>query len=231
MQAILFDLDGTLLDIDLSQFLDRYFGALAETVATLVAAENVESAMRAISESTEAMMVPHPGHTNREVFHRRFRALAGVDLDETWQSFHRFYEERFPRLGDGYGPVEGAHEALGAARECGLKIAVATNPIFPKRAVEHRLSWAGVAPSQVDLITSYETMHACKPHAAYFKETALMLGVEPAQCLMVGDDPILDMAAADVGMDTYYVGPSSTVHATYTGDLTGVASLLHRLCT
>jgi len=230
MQAVLFDLDGTILDIDLSAFLDKYFSALSATVATLVPTDRVESAMRAIGEATEAMMRPHTGETNRDVFHREFRALSGVDLYEDWEPFERFYREEFPRLGDGYGPSPGAPEALAAAEACGLKIAIATNPIFPREAVEHRMGWAQVDPARVHVITSYETMHACKPHPAYFRETAEMLGVPTSECLMVGDDPVLDMAAGDVGMQTFFVGAGDSPHVTYAGDLAGVASLLLRVC-
>jgi FMN phosphatase YigB (HAD superfamily) len=229
VKAVLFDLDGTLLDIDLSAFLDRYFAALSETVASLVPPDRVASAMQAISQSTEAMMRPHPGLTNKDVFHREFLELASIDLDTQWSPFQSFYDQRFPSLGNGYGPCEGAHEALAAAEECGLQVAIATNPIFPLAAVEHRLSWAGIDARRAHVVTTYETMHSCKPHPDYFRETAAMLGTATHECLMVGDDPVLDMAAADVGMQTYFVG-AGPAHATYTGDLAGVASLLRRVC-
>ncbi len=229
MQGILFDLDGTLLDIDMGAFLRRYFDALAETVAQLVPAGQVENAMQALNDATEAMIRPHPGVTNKDVFHREYLRLTGVDIDANADVFSRFYEERFPSLGGGTGPVAGAEEALAAAEEIGLRIAIATNPIFPLRAVEHRLSWAGIDPSRAHAITAYECMHACKPLRAYFDETAQMIGVEPRDCLMIGDDPILDMSAVDSGMATFSVGEAPSPHATYRGTLEDLPDLLERI--
>jgi FMN phosphatase YigB (HAD superfamily) len=49
-------------------------------------------------------------------------------------------------------------------------------------------------------------MYACKPRARYFEQIASMLGVSPTECLMVGDDPQLDLPASGTGMRTFYVG-------------------------
>ena len=231
MRGILFDLDGTLLDIDLDDFLQRYFGALSETVAKIVPDENaVPKAMEALMEATSMMMQPHPGETNQQVFHRDWKESTGIDLDEHWDLFEKFYDERFPLLGDGMGPHPGAHESLKTARECGLKIAIATNPIFPLKAVKGRMAWAGIDPTQVDVITSYENMYASKPHLEYFRQTAKMIDVDPSDCLMVGDDPGLDLPASDTGMRTYYVGDARNTSADYSGPLTALPDLLRRTC-
>ena len=230
MRGILLDLDGTLLDIDLSSFLGRYFDALSRTLLSLgTQIDSADEAQRAVHVATEAMMRPHTGLTNREVFNAEFKAVTGIDLNDHAEVFERFYAEEFPLMGDGYGPAPGAHELIGAALNAGLRIAIATNPIFPRQAVIHRMDWAGLDPTDFEVITSYETMEACKPHGAYFTQTAHALGVEPQECLMVGDDRVLDLAAADVGMRTYYVGNHSDACADFHGDLVALARLLPQL--
>jgi FMN phosphatase YigB (HAD superfamily) len=72
-------------------------------------------------------------------------------------------------------------------------------------------------------------MHACKPHAAYYLEIAEMLAVEPEDCLMVGDDPTLDMPASAVGMMTYFVGDAPGVRADLFGDLDALSEMLSGL--
>jgi FMN phosphatase YigB (HAD superfamily) len=72
-------------------------------------------------------------------------------------------------------------------------------------------------------------MHAAKPHPAYFLEVAALLGVDAGCALMVGDDRVLDMTAADVGMRTFYVGGGSAPAADFTGSLEDVVALLPRL--
>lgn len=232
MRAILFDLDGTLLDIELRAFLDRYFEALeAVTIPLLGNGFRPADVMPAIAQATRAVMRPHPGQANKDVFAREFAIHTGVDIDGHWPVFERFYAETFPGLRGTARPVPGANEALAAARHAGLRMAIATNPIFPRAAVEHRVRWAGIDPTIADLITTYEIMHSTKPHHAYFLQTAAMLGVEARECMMVGDDASLDLPAADVGMRTYYVGDDSAASTDYRGNLHELATLIDRLLT
>lgn len=228
MRAVLFDLDGTLLDLDLPAFLARYFAALRGVIAAVLGEARADEGIRAVLDATRAMSEPHDGCTNRDVFTEVFASLTGVDLDSEWDRFDEFYEYEFPSLGEGLGPSPGAHRAVRAAIDSGMCVAVATNPIFPLRAIEHRITWAGLDPADFDLVTSYESMRATKPHAAYYRQIAEALGVAERECMMVGDDPLLDMAAADVGMRTFYVG-AAPAEADLTGDLDALADLLPRL--
>ena len=231
MLAILFDLDGTLLDIDLETFLGRYFAALETAMQpALSGSMSGAAAMRALNASTQAMIAPHDGATNREVFHRDFQARTGIDIEASWDLFDRFYAEEFSGLQGASKGHSGASEAIETARGLGLRVAVATNPIFPKAAVLHRLAWAGLADVPFDVVTTYEIMTASKPQPEYFRQTAAMLGVPTESCIMVGDDRFLDLAAADVGMRTFYVGGHPDTHADYSGSLRDLAQLLPRLC-
>ncbi len=225
VRGILFDLDGTLLDIELSDFIPRYFAALEEAAAEEFPDTDL---VAAIAASTEAMMRSHPGATNREAFWSDFSKRTNVDAEAHRPLFDRFYVERFPALDGGATPKKGARRAVTTALDLGFRVAIATNPIFPMAAVRHRLAWAGLADVDFPLVTAYEQMHATKPQPAYFRETATLLGLEPAECLMVGDDPVLDLAAADVGMQTFYVG-SRAAPSDYRGDLDDLADLLARL--
>jgi FMN phosphatase YigB (HAD superfamily) len=226
VRAVLFDLDGTLLDIEITTFLGRYFRALGEVVESHFPSQQL---MPAILESTQAMQMPHPGRTNRDVFYEGLLASTGIDLGEHWSVFEAFYRERFPLLGDGYGPKKGARRAIETALGLGLEVVVATQPIFPRVAIEHRLAWAGLSDLALEHVTTYETMHACKPLPDYFRETASMAGVEPRECVMVGDDRTNDMAAADIGMRTFYVGEQAGTQADWSGDLDDLADLLPKL--
>ncbi len=229
MRAVLFDLDGTLLAIDLSSFIERYFAALSNALGEVLPSTHPSESLRAVHSATAAMMREHTGRTNQEVFEREFAEVTGVDLAEHREVFDRFYHERFPQLGDGYGPAPGARAAVDAARTAGLRVAVATNPIFPRAAVVHRMGWAGLKDDEFDVITSYETMVACKPMPGYFRQTATALDVAPVDCMMVGDDRMLDLAAADVGMSTFYVGDDPDARADYRGDLESLARLIPQL--
>lgn len=230
LEAVLFDLDGTLLDIDIDAFLGTYFKALSGALSEVFTdSDELDRAMRAIHDATGAMMRPHEPITNCEVFYAAFRELSGVSLEAHAEVIDRFYAEVFPTLQGGIRPAEGGLEALRAARDCGLRVAVATNPIFPRAAIIHRMAWAGIAPDDVDVITDFETMCATKPLPAYFRQTAALLGVETSNCLMVGDDRMLDLSAADIGMRTFHVCDEPGSVADYTGSMSDVAAVIRRL--
>lgn len=210
IRAVLFDLDGTLLDIDLGVFLSDYFAALGPVLSGLTGLTEPGS-LEALNDATRAMLAGHAGQTNEAVFNERFLRTTGTDLAErsARERVSEFYRTEFPKLKHEHGPRAGAAEAVDAARSAGLKVALATNPIFPCAAVLERLAWTGIPRDAFDVVTSYENCDACKPQERYFTAIAEALGVSPLECLMVGDDAQLDLPAARSGMQTYYVGPET----------------------
>jgi FMN phosphatase YigB (HAD superfamily) len=229
LKAVLFDLDGTLLNIELDSFLAAYFSSLGPLIAAIVGGGiTQDQALDAVVASTHAMSTDHPGLTNRTVFNRRFLEMTGGDLDEpaTTERIEHFYAEQFPGLQGPHGPRPGGVDAVCAAREAGFAVVLATNPIFPLSAIRERMRWAELDGSWFTLVTSYETSFACKPSLAYYRRIAQVLGVKPSECLMVGDDAVLDLAAADIGMKTFFVGNGRPASADLHGDLGDVRSFL-----
>jgi len=122
VRAILFDLDGTLLDLDLSAFLKRYFVALDAVSAQFAERCAPGTFMPALYAAVGAMMEPHPGRTNRDVFYDDLLARTGVDLNEHWSVYERFYRDVFPTLGDTAGPAKGARRVVTTTLELGLQV-------------------------------------------------------------------------------------------------------------
>lgn len=227
IRAVLFDLDGTLLDIEIDSFLSSYFAALGPVLASVTGLP-ARTALGALNQATNAMLESHPGQTNRDIFNRSFATLTGTDLSESKNArvVEEFYGIRFASLRDTNGPREGALAAVSAARAAGMRTALATNPIFPRVAIIERLKWVGGDESAFDHVTSYETSVACKPLPEYFLGIAAALDTDPRECLMVGDDATLDMGASGVDMQTFYVGRDAEATADWKGSLNDLSDLL-----
>jgi FMN phosphatase YigB (HAD superfamily) len=84
-----------------------------------------------------------------------------------------------------------------------LRVALATNPVFPRAMIDVRACWAGLDLGRFALVTSADEMRWCKPRPEYYREIAARLDVDPRACLMVGNDVAMDLApAARAGMRT-----------------------------
>lgn len=206
MKGILTDLDGTLLDVDMNYFLPRYLKEMtAFAVKTgLVPRENHLAPL--ILRGTDAMLENQDlSKTNEEVFADCFfqDPYFAERREQTLQFFDVFYQEVFPKLDVYCKTFPFAQRLTETMFETGLPVVLATSPVFPLSAVEARLRWAGIADYPFQLKTSYEIMHTCKPHRSYFQEVAQMVGLEPKDCLMIGNDKQDDLPAARAGMQTY----------------------------
>ena len=86
------------------------------------------------------------------------------------------------------------------------KVILATNPIFPDSAVESRLSWIGLNTSDFDDITTYTNCSFSKPNPKYFASILEKHGLQPEECLMVGNNVGEDiLPAAAVGIPTLLI--------------------------
>ena len=94
-------------------------------------------------------------------------------------------------------------EVIRLVKEKGLRVALATNPIFPAIATHKRVGWAGLSVDDFELITTYENSHSCKPNPAYYQEILKKLNVKAENCLMVGNDVTEDMVAETLGMKVF----------------------------
>lgn len=205
-EAILFDLDGTLLDIDMNYFIPQYFEKMM-AMANAYGIEDSESLVKQIFYSTQVMISDvNPETTNEEVFMQDFLAkYNGFSKEQAVAFFDYFYTQGFPELKIHTRPFPGIPEMMASLFNKGYKVVIATNPVFPLIAIKERLTWAGVGDFDYHLITSFEVMHFCKPQPAYYEEIAKFIGVNPANCLMVGNDIGEDLPAGHIGMKTFLV--------------------------
>lgn len=199
--TILFDLDGTLLPMDNAAFTKGYFKLLAARLAPL--GYEPEKLVDAVWSGTAAMVKNDGSQNNESAFWKRFSEIYGEKVLGDLPVFENFYATDFQQAKAMCGFNPKAAEAVRTARELGLRVALATNPIFPAIATESRIRWAGLQPEDFELYTTYENIGYCKPNPAYYQELLDRLNESPERCLMVGNDVAEDMIAEKLGMQVF----------------------------
>lgn len=202
VRYLCFDLDGTLLDLDLQAFMKAYIDLIGQKFASQVPLERFA---RQLLASTDAMVAAKdPSRTTLQVFVDDFFPKLGLDPAQM-EVFQRFHAEEFHRLKACARALPEVPPLLEAAVARGYRLVLATNPIFPEAAIRERMRWAGVDGFPWVLITSCENMHYTKPHPEYYQEILDKIGADGRECLMVGNDPWRDLPASLVGMRTFLV--------------------------
>ena len=178
IDAVLFDLDDTLLDR--RRTLDRWLAALSAR-AGLPPAD--AAACRARFHGIDGS-----GYTSRAIVFERmsaeFPALGPADafgrdfLEHAWSACEY---------------VDGARDALAWCRRRGLATAVVTNGAS---AVQRAKLRSLGLEALVDAVCISDEAGVAKPAAEAFHGAARRLGVEPSRCAFVGDHPRTDVEGA-----------------------------------
>lgn len=235
LKTLLFDLDGTLLDLDMDTFLPQYFSALSNKVAHVVCSITFK---KELLDATYQMIASvDPAKTNEEVFMEEFFKRMEVSPSVLLPLFDEFYKTDFPKLARFSRLRPEARNLITWGVEAGLDIVIATNPVFPATAIWERLRWAGVDDFEYKLVTTYEIMHFCKPNVMYYEEILKMIDRSPEECMVIGNDPVEDLAASCLGIKTFLVndptmsGKDSEYTPDYRGELEDVIAVLRQLVT
>ncbi len=202
-KMVLFDLDGTLLPMDMKEFSYGYFGDIMKRAVP--AGYEPQKLIDTIWKGCAVMALNDGSRLNREVFWDNFAETYGEERRKDKQIFDDFYATEFRNAKRfcGYNPK--AVEAVKRIKEMGYRVALATNPIFPEVATKIRLDWLGLSFDDFELVTTYDNCCYAKPNLKYYIDVTDRLGVKPEDCLMVGNDVGEDMVAKDLGMEVFLI--------------------------
>lgn len=199
--TILFDLDGTLLPMDMDEFSKGYFKLLAKKAAPF--GYEPEKLVASVWKGTEAMVRNDGSCSNEEAFWKCFAGIYGQESLKDKVIFDEYYANEFQGADVFCGFHPGAGEAVQQAKEAGLRVVLATNPLFPEVATATRVRWAGLAPTDFEYCTTYENSRHCKPNPDYYRDVLEKIGCKAEECLMVGNDVDEDMVAETLGMKVF----------------------------
>lgn len=202
-ETIFFDLDGTLLKLDQTEFTNRYFYLLGQYMIPY--GFEPEQLMKDVWKGTYAMVKNDGSMTNEARFWQVFTGLTGRGNPEDQESFLEFYKTDFCIAKDVTAPVEGVKELIAELKAKGYELVLATNPLFPRIATLNRIGWADLSPTDFRMITTYEMMNTCKPNPEYYREICRKLDLDPSHCRMVGNDAVEDTAAEAAGIRTFLI--------------------------
>ena len=199
--TVFFDLDGTLLPMDQDRFLDAYMSGLARKMEPY--GYEPKHLIKSIWTATGAMVRNHGSARNDDVFWHAFSEIYGRDVRADEPVFEDFYRNEFQQVRKACGFDPRAAETIRVLKSRGLRLVLATNPLFPAIATQSRTRWAGIRPEEFEYITSYENSFHCKPNPDYYREILGKLNLQAEECLMVGNDAAEDMVAAELGMKVF----------------------------
>lgn len=180
-RAILIDLDGTLVDSapDIAAAANRM---LAELGAPPLPGSKVRSFIgNGVPTLVRRTLAATP-------------CLKDADQDLALAAFYRHYSDCNGRHG---APYPGVLQGLSALHRLGYRLACVTNK--PQGYTLPLLEISGLS-SFFSAVVSGDAMPEMKPHPAPLLSACRMLGVEPDDCVMVGDSEVDVAAARAAGM-------------------------------
>ena len=201
IKGILFDLDGTLLDIDLNKFYLIYSRHLYENFPNSMTLGQFTKHYWASTYKTKNH---NTRRKNFEVLMEEFLLPFSLTREEAESILRNYYKNEYPKLKNFVNPRPESREVVQYVIKKNFKAVIATDPVFILEAIKARMNWAGIDDLPFDLITHAENFSICKPDLNYFREVLLKIGLKAEECLVVGDDNN-DMVAKLLGCQTFLI--------------------------
>ena len=209
LKAVFIDLDNTMVLFDELVFIERFFQLLYRRFDDLFTFEDLQNR---VIMATLSLNGKTGERNNLDCFLDYVVADHEVGRDEFLRRSMVFYQNDFDKACPAVDTPDDLHDVLKQLKQMGLILVVASNPIYPRIAIEKRLFWVDLDIRYFELVTHMENMNFVKPDTAYYQQICSKIGVLPEQCLMVGNDPGNDMAAAGVNMKTYLTTEGGTIN-------------------
>ena len=206
IKNVLFDLDGTLLPMDMDEFTNGYFKFLVKKAMSSSDRYSPDELIKTIWGGVKAMVMNKGEKCNEDAFWEYFASVYGEDALADRKIFDDFYANDFICAKDFTGYNAEAKQAVEEIKREGYKVVLATNPIFPETATRQRVEWTGMDVSDFEAFTTYENCRYCKPNPEYYTELLVSLDMKPEESLMVGNDVEEDMEAGlKAGMQVFLI--------------------------
>ncbi|MCY3778822.1 MAG: HAD-IA family hydrolase [Chloroflexi bacterium] len=206
IKGVLLDLDNTLLHNPDRQWVQAFRQGWDRHFAKCFGISRASDALRSAIGRLNAK--PESSVTNAELILDTLVCEMPISREEISAALTSFYAGPYHGFRANTSPIARSADLVEDLLNQGLLVAIATNPLFPEVATRARIVWAGLGDfiGEFAFITHSENMHFAKPDPAYFAEVVARVGVEPDECLVIGDSPTNDIAPASaLGIHTWRV--------------------------
>ncbi len=200
LEAVLLDLDNTMVLFDEPVFYEHFFERIIPWFADIMPSDVFRERML---RSTMGLIDNDGQVSNREYFLDSFCGPDPARRDLIWKRFLAFYESEYDRIRVAVRVPAGLGELLDHLVAWNLKLVVASNPIFPQVAQRKRLHWGSIDSRRFALFTHIDNMNYVKPRTGYYRQICSLIHTPADRCLMIGNDPVNDMVAGEIGMRTF----------------------------
>ncbi|EKX98563.1 HAD family phosphatase [Selenomonas sp. oral taxon 138] len=207
MKAFIYDMDGVIVDSEIIHM-------KAETI--LLARYGIET--------DEALLMPYRGTSDATMFEDikdKYDAsydVAGIVAEKDVLMRHLLQTEALIAIDGALDLIK----ATNALRARGIRTAIASSS--PYETINHVTETFGIA-GKFDVIVSGAELPMSKPDPTIYLQTAELLGVAPADCLVLEDAAVGAQAAVRAGMTCIgFCSPHSGVQ-----DFSGCARIVHNL--
>ena len=200
----LFDLDGTLLPMDMGRFVDKYIESICRRFSPETGIDPKRFA-KGIWTGAGAMAKNDGNCLNIDVFWQAMNEVCDRDMRVFTDDFDDYYRNEFIAAKEATSVNPYARKSVAYIKQLGGRLIAATNPIFPKTATYRRIEWAGLDVSDFEYITTYDNSTCCKPNLNYFADICSVCGIVPEESIMIGNDVDEDMCASRLGFSTYLI--------------------------
>lgn len=204
IKTVLFDMDGTLLNMGESAFENEYIKRMVIFLEQRYPGKGKEI-VKAVGYGGEAMKKSDGSRANIEVFWDAFESMSGYSREEIEPVITQYYQTDYTHIGDDYVPDQNMQSAVRMLAEKGYQLLVATTPVVPLIANKERVRWSGLSDIPWMDITSFETYNYSKPNLKYYQQICDKFNLNPTECLMVGDSLVKDFPATELGMDFFLI--------------------------
>lgn len=192
IRGILFDLDFTLVDNE--RAFQQLWPPIAERFAARYEGFDPDEFLRRTYSSMDGQYeLVLRGEIDMETYRRNYVRYAVEPWGELDEELFRSYSDARRQSVDLLELHDDAVETIRALRARGLKIGILTNG--PSELQRRKLRRIGIE-SEMDAVAVSEEIDAWKPDPEAYKRAVALLGLEPGEVAMVGDNVENDVAGA-----------------------------------